>query len=243
MKFYVHIFGLVKPEPLVFNNYFISCINGNIYKNTIINNNIINNNNNKHKNISHKPFIFPFSLFLPDTFFPHHSRRRSRSDPVVPYTGETPLALLDPQPAWAQPEPAPFDAHQLGLLTRTSRSLATCCRTAPPEARLSSFRHHGAPLGPNYPRSAVVEEGSARVTLTRDDLPSTPRLSYGQAVAPLCRPSWAHFELNSAKKWAEILSTFQIVCYRKLVKKPIFVLVSFFEVRGYHWQATNLSNA
>ena len=42
---------------------------------------------------------------------------------------------------------------------------------------------------PNHPRYALVEEGSALVTLTRGGLPSTLRLSYDQAAAPLCCPS------------------------------------------------------
>ena len=134
--------------------------------------------------------------------------------------------------AWANP----VRCAPTGSARADPRSLATWCHTVPPGASLSSPRCRGASLGPNHPRSALMEGGPARVTLTRGGLLGMPRLNYGQAVAPLCCPFWARFELNSAQKRAWMLATLRIVDYRELAKKKIhfFAWVSFLEVQGYH---------
>ena len=176
----------MKPEPWVFNNYFISCISGN---NLCIL--LLKKKTTKHKNISPTHLsLLSYSLSLT----PSSSAKVGSGDHC---TSTTSLVQLDPLPAWAWPEPARFGAHQLGQLERTSRFLVICCRTSTLGARPSFPRHGGAPLGPNHPRSARVEEEPARGGF----LLVLP-LSYDQVVVPLCRPSWAHFELKPAQKWA-----------------------------------------
>ena len=158
---------------------------------------IIEKKTTKHKNISPHSSFSSFLLSLPDTLILPSPSSPAKVGSDDHCTCTMSLVQLDPLSAWAWPEPALFGTHQLGQLARTSCFLVICCRTSTLGARLSFPRHSGAPLSPNHPRSARVEEEPARGGFLRV-LP----LSYDQVVVPLCRPSWAHFELNPTQKWA-----------------------------------------
>ena len=178
-------------------------------------------------------FLSHIFLSLPDNLLLQHFPCRQRLDPITLGTGETPLALLDPRPAWVRPEPAPFGAHQLGLLAQTLRSLATGSRTVPSGASLSFPRHRetfaDSELGQNHaePRGSVsflprdsLLQLAAPTTKPPDRRPTSsdlPRNTFGWVDPSCSTPLVAPIQLVNCDQfwviWAVVGFLYVTSCY------------------------------